>query len=186
MTNNHDYQQLSDDWRHRDQLTWQLPSVLVVITGALVAIVHEFQNLDQVGNYLLWGCLIFAGLLTIALGQNLYFQTVAEDLMDAMGSGEAVRGSSIPRRREPGPSFVAFIKRGLVKVGSTGLFVLSAGLTGFLGFLISKPYFESETNFILWVGTGIIVVGLTVLINLTIYACHKQASNPPKEEKDNP
>ena len=111
MTNNHDYQQLSDDWRHRDQLTWQLPSVLVVITGALSTIVYPPNNFAYVGNYLLWGGLFFAGLLTIALGQNLYFQTVAEDLMDAMGSGEAVRGGSIPRRMEPGPSFVAFIRR---------------------------------------------------------------------------
>ena len=185
MTNNHDYQQLSDDWRHRDQLTWQLPSVLVAITGALIAIVHEFKNLDDVENYLLWGGLFFAGLLTIALGQNLYFQTVAEDLMDAIRSGEAVRGSSIPRRRERGPSFGAFLKRGLVKAGSTGLFLLSAGLTGFLGFVISDLQFQSNTKFIWWVGTGIIVVGLTILTNLIVYAGHKQGSNPAKEEKDN-
>ncbi len=186
MNDNHDYEQLSDDWRHRDQLTWQLPSVLVVIIGALITIVHEFKNLDDVENYLLWGGLFFAGLLTIALGQNLYFQTVAEDLMDAIGSGESVRGSSIPRRMESGPSFVAFILRGLIlKAGSTGLFVLSASLTGFLGFLISELQFQSETKFIWWVGTGIIVVGLTILINLIIYACHKQGPNPPKEEKDN-
>ncbi len=185
MKDNHDYEQLSADWRHRDQLTWQLPSVLVAVSGALITIVYQFNNLAHVGNYLLWGGLLFAGLLTIALGQNLYFQTVAEDLMDAIRSGEAVRGSSIPRRREPEPSFGALLKRGLVKAGSTGLFLLSAGLTGFLGFVISDLQFQSDTKFIWWVGTGIVVVGLTILINLIIYACHKQGSNPAKEEKDN-
>jgi len=89
-------------------------------------------------------------------------------------SGEAVRGSSIPRRRESGPSFGAFLKRGLVKTGSAGLFLLSAGLTGFLGFVISDLQFQSEIKFISWVGTGIIVVGLTILINLIVYARHKQ------------
>ena len=31
-----EYEQLSQDWRHRDILTWQLPSVLVIGTGILV------------------------------------------------------------------------------------------------------------------------------------------------------
>jgi len=186
MKDNHDYEQLSADWRHRDQLTWQLPSVLVAVSGALITIVYQFNNnFAHVGNYLLWGGLLFAGLLTIALGQNLYFQTVAEDLMEAIRSGKAVRGSSIPRRRKPGPSFGAFLMKGLVKVGSTGLFLLSAGLTGFLGFVISDSQFNSDTKFLWWVWTGIIVVVLTILINSIIYACIWQGSNPAKEEKDN-
>ncbi len=185
MQDNHDYEQLSDDWRHRDQLTWQLPSVLIAVSGALITIVFQFENLTEVKYYLLWGGLLFAGLLSIALGQNLYFQTVAEDLMDAIKNGERLRGCRIPRRRAPGPSFGALMMRGFVKTGSTGLFLLSAGLTGFLGFVISDLQFQSDTKFIWWVGIGIIVVGLTILINLRIYACHKQGSNPPKEEKDN-
>jgi len=185
MKDNHDYEQLSADWRHRDQLTWQLPSVLVAISGALITIVFEFDKLAHLQVYFLWGGLLFAGLLTIALGQNLYFQTVAEDLMDAIKGGEQVRGSSIPIRRTTGPSFGALMMRGFVKMGSTGLFLLSVGLSGFFGSLINDPKFQSETKFCWWVGTGIIVVGLTILTNFIIYACHEQGSNPPKEGKDN-
>jgi len=29
------------------------------------------------------------------------------------------------------------------------------------------------------------IVSSTILINLIVYACHKQGSNPPKKEKDN-
>lgn len=30
-------EQLPADWRHRDSLTWQMPAVLLVIAGMLVA-----------------------------------------------------------------------------------------------------------------------------------------------------
>lgn len=63
MKDNHDYEQLSDDWRHRDQLTWQLPSVLVAVSGALITVVFQFEKLTEVRYYLLWGGLLFAGLL---------------------------------------------------------------------------------------------------------------------------
>ncbi len=185
MKDNHDYEQLSNDWRHRDGLTWQLPSVLVAISGALITIVYQFNNLAHVGNYLLWGGLFFAGLLTIALGQNLYFQTVAEDLMDAIKAGKQVRGSSIPMRRTTGPSFGQLMKRVFLKTGSISLFLLSVSLTGFLVFVISDFQFQSDTKFCWWVGTGIIVVGLTIFTNLIVYEGYKQGSNPPKEEKDN-
>ena len=32
-----EYEQISEDWRHRDNFTWQIPSVIVVIGGALIA-----------------------------------------------------------------------------------------------------------------------------------------------------
>ena len=185
MTDILDYKQLSDDWRHRDQLTWQLPSVLVAISGTLITIVFEFDRLAHLQVYFLWGGLLFAGLLSITLGQNLYFQAVTKDLMDAIKNGEQVRGDRIPKRRANGPGFGAFMIRGFLKTGSTGLFLLSVGLTGFLGFLISDLQFQSETKFSWRVGTGIIVLVLTVLINLIIYACHKQGLNQPKEERDN-
>ena len=31
-----EYSQISQDWRHRDNLTWQIPSIIVVIGGALI------------------------------------------------------------------------------------------------------------------------------------------------------
>jgi hypothetical protein len=77
------------------------------------------------------------------------------------------------------------MKRVFLKTGSISLFLLSVSLTGFLVFVISDFQFQSDTKFCWWVGTGIIVVGLTILTNLIVYEGHKQGSNPPKEEKDN-
>lgn len=187
MTESQDYQQLSDDWRHRDQLTWQLPSVLVAISGALIAAVFQITTLETAGVrfYLLWGGLIFASLLTIALGQNLYFQTVAEDLMDSLRGGEQIVGGSIPRRRVNGPTFGTLFWRGFVKAGSTGLFLLSSGLTGFLGFLISNLQFQSGCEYFWWIGTGLFVVVLTTLINRWTFARVKQPFRPTKTGNNN-
>ena len=74
---------------------------------------------------------------------------------------------------------------GFVKAGSTGLFLLSVGLSGFFGSLINDPKFQSETKFCWWVGTGIFVLVLTILTNFINDARHEQGSNPPKEERDN-
>ncbi len=72
-TPNQKYEQLSEDWRHRDQLTWQLPSVLVAVSGALITTVFQFEDsLGDIRFVLLWAGVIFAALLTTALGQNLY------------------------------------------------------------------------------------------------------------------
>ena len=32
-----EYEQLSQDWRHRDLLTWRFPSFLILVEGILVA-----------------------------------------------------------------------------------------------------------------------------------------------------
>ncbi len=157
----------------------------MAVSGALITAVFQFEKLVDVRNYLLCGGLFFAGLLSIALGQNLYYQTVAEDLMDAIKNGERVRGDRIPKRRVNGPSFVQLMKRVFLKTGSIGLFILSVGLTGFLGSLINDTKFPSETRFCWWVGTGIIVLGLTILINFIIYACNAQPLNLSQKEKDN-
>ncbi len=36
VQDNLEYNQISADWRHRNNLTWQIPSVVVVIGGALI------------------------------------------------------------------------------------------------------------------------------------------------------
>ncbi len=174
-TPNQKYEQLSEDWRHRDQLTWQLPSVLVAVSGALITTVFQFEDsLGDIRFVLLWAGVIFAALLTTALGQNLYYQTVTEDLIQATEHGAQVRASRIPERRVGGTGFGNMLMRAFLKTGSTGLFLLSAGLTGFIGYLISDLQFQNQTNLKWGIGIGIFMVGFTILINLIVYACHKQ------------
>ena len=72
-----EYEQLSADWRHRDSLTWQMPAVLLVISGVLVGegfgLLNSKVNPWVVETLFLFA-LAFAIMLTIALRQNLGLQ----------------------------------------------------------------------------------------------------------------
>lgn len=73
-----EYEQISQDWRHRDVLTWQIPAVLVVVGGFLVA--QAFDMSPTAPSWIKNGLLLFAAALavclTAALGQNLILQEI--------------------------------------------------------------------------------------------------------------
>lgn len=76
------YEQLSEDWRNRDRITWQLPSVLVVVSGVLIASVFGRFGLERdIGNWVLWLGSIFAWILAIMLARNIYLQAVGQRLL---------------------------------------------------------------------------------------------------------
>ena len=71
-----EYEQALEDWRHRDTLTWQMPAVLAVVGGVVVA--EAFKLPVGTPIYIRHVLLLFAlGLafsLTIALTQNICLQ----------------------------------------------------------------------------------------------------------------
>lgn len=71
-----EYEQTSQDWRHRDVLTWQLPSVLVIVGGILVARAFDLPKTAPpwIKNVLLGFTAFLALCLTAALLQNLILQ----------------------------------------------------------------------------------------------------------------
>lgn len=92
-----EYNQISEDWRHRDKLTWQLPSVIVVIGSASMAAAFTL-NIDLQYLYVIRPILLLFGgflslCLTFALKENLWYQ---------IGSGETLikivqdKGDKIP------------------------------------------------------------------------------------------
>lgn len=44
FTSNDRYCEVSADWRHRDNLTWQLPTILFAITGAIFAAILKLSD----------------------------------------------------------------------------------------------------------------------------------------------
>ncbi len=130
-----EYNQISEDWRHRDNLTWQIPSVIVVIGGALIAAAFTL-NIEPCIRPVLLGFGAFLSLcLTFALKENLWYQ---------MGSGEAlikiVKGeiNNIPmdkvrRIHKPKDIDVKICKKQLIEkhglTGSNCLFKFCVGVT---------------------------------------------------------
>jgi hypothetical protein len=81
-----EYEQASEDWRHRDTLTWQIPAVLVVVGGVVVAEAFQLTGKPQI--YIRHGLLLFAfGLaccLALALTQNINLQKKGRDIIKAL------------------------------------------------------------------------------------------------------
>ena len=111
------YEQASENWRHRDQLTWQMPAILVVVGGLLVA--EAFKIPDDAPSWIRSALLLFAfGLstsLTLALSQNLFLQ-----------GKDRKRIEAIDKDTE---------KFGFLKLGSFALLILSIAISIFLSWL---------------------------------------------------
>ena len=141
------YSQISSDWRHRDNLTWQIPSVIVVVGGALISAAFGFNIdpkwLNTIRPLLLGFGAFFSLILSIALGQNLWYQVGSEKALERLlndKGNEILRAKgNVGRTLSPkdfGVSKRDFIKRifsGLT--GSTFLLVLCFVITGFLFWL---------------------------------------------------
>ncbi len=117
------YEQASEDWRHRDRLTWQMPSILIVVGGLLVA--EAFKLPDDAPSWIRNALLLFAfGLstsLTLALSQNLVLQGKDRKIIETID-----------------PETERF---GFLKIGSLALLILSIAISIFLGWLCWSSIF---------------------------------------------
>jgi len=165
-----EYQQISEDWRHRDNLTWQIPSIIVVIGGALItaafALNTDPKYLCIVRPILLGFGALLSLCLTFALAQNLWYQ---------VGSGEALikiandEGYNLPKdemRRTLSPKDFCiskkreFIKRLFTKLtGSTLLLILCICIA----FILSGLF--------IWSIVFTKLTGSTLLLSLLISLC---------------
>ena len=142
-----EYDQISQDWRHRDNLTWQIPSIIVIIGGALIVAAYGLdispEYIGIIRPILLGFGTFLSACLTVSLAQNLIYQ---------VGSGEALKkiikgeGNKIPKnklRRTLSPKDFNISKREVVSIlfheltGSTLLLLLCIGLTLTLFILLS-------------------------------------------------
>ena len=147
-----DYNEVSADWRHRDNLTWQIPSVIVVVGGALIAAAfgldldHEWSRTIR-ALLLIFGAL-FSFILSIALAQNLWYQVGSQKALESLeeflqGEDEQVARAGGKMRRAISPrgavSIMGFIKTIACRLtGSTLLLLLCLGITGSLFWLFCR------------------------------------------------
>lgn len=118
-----EYEQASEDWRHRDTLTWQMPAVLVVVGGVVVAEAFKLPvgTPIYIRHVLLLFALGFAFTLTVTLTQNICLQQ---------------KGSVIIKALNPKTKRFSF---GML--GSILLLILSWAISIFLGVLCWLSFF---------------------------------------------
>lgn len=69
-----DFEEFYEDWRHRDRLTWQIPSVVIVVGGALIVGAYAAEVCWQIAALVFGLGAFFAATMTTMLAQNLYYQ----------------------------------------------------------------------------------------------------------------
>lgn len=123
-----------EDWRHRDRLTWQIPSVVVAVGGLLVAAAFAADNNEVVKSFLLGFGIALSSFMTTMLAQNLYYQ-----YLDMHWLGYR----TVPRRPIPPHAEIGLCKRfrhivDWKRMGSTLLLFLCLSISGSLTFLFIK------------------------------------------------
>ncbi len=144
-----EYTEISADWRHRDNLTWQIPSLLSAIAGGLVAAAYAIQlpspeDLRYVRLVILGIAAGLSACLTFALGHNLRYQ---------IGSGFALeqleKEIKIPREKltrairptELGATAGDILRRLLFRLsGSTLLLILCVAITACVTWLFIRVW----------------------------------------------
>lgn len=124
-----EYREISNDWRHRDNLTWQLPPVIVVLGGAFIsaafAIQIESDHRDIIRIILLTLGALLSLCLTITLAQNLWYQVGSGEALKRLVAGKEIPRSGLMRTLSPSEfniSFWDFVKLAFHPL--TGSFIL--------------------------------------------------------------
>lgn len=124
-----------EDWRHRDRLTWQIPSVVVAVGGLLVAAAFAANN-EVVKAFLLGFGIALSSFMTTMLAQNLYYQYLDMHWLD----NSTRPGKPIPPHISPREGFLKRLSHvfSLKRWGSTLLLFLCLSISGSLTFLFIK------------------------------------------------
>ena len=133
-----EYAEISTDWRHRDNLTWQIPSLLSAIAGGLVAAAYAIylpspEDLRCVRLVLLGIAVGLSACLTLALGQNLRYQIGSGIALEQLRQGVEIQREKLTRAIRPmqlGATVGEILRRLLFRLsGSTLLLILCVGIT---------------------------------------------------------
>jgi hypothetical protein len=135
------YQQLSEDWRNRDRLTWQMPAYLVVIGTALLVAAFQEPLAESLRKTILVIGLLFSWILAIFLTRNIYLQALGQTLLDdIITSGKLSLKVKKCAKRVPLHTEEYSFKKAFfdlfTPVSSCSLLLLSSAIAGIFFFLV--------------------------------------------------
>ena len=189
VTVNNEYEQLSEDWRNRDRITWGLLGVIVIVGGLLLVGIYgsngsnDTEVQKQVKETLSWAGFSFALLCTIMLLRNLYLQAVGADLMACIkGEGEQVKealdyAGRVPIRRDS-IGFCNLIQNIFKTISSFLLILLCASTAGLFIYL----YYGFNGWWFVYAGLFCIVIAFVVTYIADVWSkCrHKRQMKPER------
>lgn len=174
------YEQLSEDWRSRDRITWQIPAVLAVVGGLLLATIFgRVGGLDidnAAKDALLVVGYVFAFLLVLLLARNLYLQAVGADLMQEIKrGGKQLEEARIGARRVPFRRKDFSFRAALGRIGVT---IMSCLLFLFCAFITGVFFFFLLGNHLGWgLFGGLIPIAVALGILWLSHKCQKVSDN---------
>lgn len=118
-----EYHELCNDWRHRDQLIWATPSIVVTIGGILIGVAFGTINDLRIRAIVLFLAMIWSMVMTHALIKHHYFQEGSADKIKKI-SGEMLRKFS-PHKRNPLEKVSAYL---LILFSSSIVVIVITGL----------------------------------------------------------
>ena len=142
-----EYSEISNDWRHRDNLTWQIPSLLSAIAGGLIVAAYGV-NVAEHGSAIRLILLGIAGglsfCLNVALAQNLVYQACSGAALERLRQGCDVPREKLSRsirRTDLGLARREILRRLVTKLtGSTMLFIFCIAITVCVAFLFQDVW----------------------------------------------
>ena len=142
-----EYSEISSDWRHRDNLTWQIPSLLSAIAGGLIVAAYGIEVPEHRSAIRLILLGIAGGLsfcLTVALAQNLVYQACSGAALERLRQGRDIPREKLSRsirRTDLCLSRREILRRLVTKLtGSTMLFILCVAITVCVAFLFQDAW----------------------------------------------
>jgi hypothetical protein len=129
-----DFKQYYEDWRHRDNLTWQIPAVTTVIGSGIIIGSYMATAITWCVKALAFGLgAFFSATLTVMLAQNLYYQwrdkEHLKDYENKQRTNAAFKSRPIPPKTEEEKNHKGFQSKlgrilGRQRIGSTLLLII--------------------------------------------------------------
>ena len=105
-----EYEQLCEDWRHRDSMLWQSLAVAITLTGIIFGVALR-EDISWMSRFVLFGtALILNCVLILKISKDHYYQLGSNELLHQIG-GDKISKRYDWRIHKPSDKFLEQLKR---------------------------------------------------------------------------
>lgn len=105
-----EYEQLCEDWRHRDSMLWQSLAVAITLTGIIFSVALR-EDMSLMSRFILYGtALILNCVLLLKISKDHYYQLGSNELLSQIGCAMSLKRYDW-RIHKPSDNFFEQLKR---------------------------------------------------------------------------